>query len=61
MKTMLILLTLITSVTINNELKRKVNMVKSKTELPFELTKGIPPCRPTIALNSELKENWIYG
>ena len=56
MKTMLILLTLITSVTINNELKRKVNLIKSKTELPFELTKGIRPCRPTIALNSELKD-----
>jgi hypothetical protein len=56
MKTMLILLTLITSVTINNELKRKVNLIKSKTELPFELTKDIRPCRPTIALNSELKD-----
>ena len=54
MKTMLILLTLITSVTINNELKRKVNLIKSKTELPFELTKGIRPCNFPTGLR-ELK------
>ena len=54
MKTMLILLTLITSVIINNELKRKVNLIKSKTELPFELTKGIRPCNFPTGLR-ELK------
>ena len=59
MKTMLILLTLITSVTINNELKRKINLVKSKTDLPFELTKGIRPYNFRVDL-IELKNHLSF-
>ena len=56
MKTMLILLTLIASFTFNNEWKRKTDLVKSKTSLPFERTKSTLSTRPLVYVDNILKD-----
>ena len=55
MKTILILLTLITSVTINNEWKRNIDL-KSKTDLPFELTEDTHFTKPFVYIDTTLKD-----
>ena len=55
MKTILILLTLITSFTINNEWKRRIDL-KSKTDLPFELIEDTHSTKPFVYVDDILKD-----